>query len=279
MRKAKWILGLMLVLSNTAFADGGAVCRKIYTQRLQMDCLAGIAERPVNEAGWLVCDKVYGDQPILDCMRVIMGKYISPEGARVCERMVSNKPMTDCLRTLAGHNLQPEAAQVCGKLVSNDPMTSCLAAALDAQYSPDEISSCDQQTYSNQPAIDCMRRLGRRAPPTPPPSYEQAQPQPSSNGGSRLIFQNQTRRTPVTRVQVRPMGGDQWTRNYLRRQLGAGESATLWIPAGRYEVCVESIDGSSTFWQDIVSSPDSGPLNLSRGRDEPTYWRVGVRCP
>ncbi len=154
MRKAKWILGLMLVLSNTAFADGGAVCRKIYTQRLQMDCLAGIAERPVNEAGWLVCDKVYGDQPILDCMRVIMGKYISPEGARVCERMVSNKPMTDCLRTLAGHNLQPEAAQVCGKLVSNDPMTSCLAAALDAQYSPDEISSCDQQTYSNQPAID-----------------------------------------------------------------------------------------------------------------------------
>ena len=75
------------------------------------------------------------------------------------------------------------------------------------------------------------------------------------------------------------MGGDQWTRNYLRRQLLAGESTTLWISGGRYEVCAESIDGSSVVWQDVVSSPDSGPLALSRGRDEPSFWRVGVRCP
>jgi hypothetical protein len=278
MRTTNLIIGLMTVWSSVALADASAVCRKIYGQQLQMDCLAGIAERPVNEAGWQACDKLYGDQPILDCMRVVMGKYISPEGARVCERMVSNKPVTDCLRTLVGHNLQPEAAHICGKLVSNEPMTSCMAAALDAQYTPDEISSCDGQTYSNQPTIDCMRRLGRRG--APAAAADQAPPPSGERGGNRSTFLNHTQRTQVVRVQVRPVSADRWwPRNYLRRQLAPGESASFYVPAGRYEVCAESIDGSSTVWPNAALGADAGALELLHGREEPSFWRVGVRCP
>jgi len=44
-------------------------------------------------------------------------------------------------------------------------------------------------------------------------------------------------------------------------------------------VCVESIDGSSTRWQNVIAAYDAAPLNLDHGRHEPEYWGIGIRCP
>jgi hypothetical protein len=285
-----------LSLPAVARAQSGAeLCGRIGTQQELNECTAIVSNRRVDATAAELCGRIGTNREIVDCARAVAGRAVSAEAVTLCGRIGTNREIVECARAVAGRWLDAGAVEGCGRVGTNSDIVRCARAIADKRYGSEELELCGRNG-TNDGIVQCMQGAGRRrgpgAPayaPRPvyapaPPAYAPAPPPPPPAASSYadtpmswFTLANRTAATPLVRLYVRNGDGAPWSANRLSRQLFPGQSTTVRLPEGTYDVCAEAPDGSSTFWNDFEIGEGGGAISLDRGREFPEVW--GVRRP
>jgi hypothetical protein len=197
---------------------------------------------------------------------------VSSEAVSLCGRIGSSREIVGCAVAVAGHWLDAGAVAVCNRIGTSDGIVRCARAIADKQYAPEALELCGRNGSSDG-IVQCMQSNGRRrgsyAPP-PPSSDEPA--------SSWFTIANRTQATPLARLYVRAGDATVWGGNRLSSPLYPGQTTTVRLPEGTWDICAEAPDGSSTFWNDLKAGEGGSALSVDYGREFPDYWQVRRPC-
>jgi hypothetical protein len=267
------LLVLLLSLPGLARAQSGAaLCGRIGSQAELNECTSLVAGRRVDATAAELCGRIGSNREIVECARAVAGRAVSSEAVSLCGRIGSNREIVGCARAVAGHGLDDGAVAACSRVGSNDGIGRCARAIADKQYAPEELELCGRNG-SNEGIVQCLQSTGRRRgsyTPVAAPAWNEA-------ATSWLTLANRTQSTPLARLYARPSGGA-WGANRLSRLLYPGQTLTVRLPEGTWDVCAEAPDGSSVFWNEVELGEGGDALSVDRGREFPDEWAVRRPC-
>ena len=148
---------------------------------------------------------------------------------------------------------------------SNSQIAACGAAIADKVYDPAEIAMCNQHG-SNSRIVGCLAQSGRRRAPA-----RAARPAaPSGDAVVQIVNDSDTR---LTRIYLRAHGAGRWPPSTWRGVLDPGMQVRLNVPPGDWDVCVETADGHSSWWNPAHIGHQTGRLTVAG--DDPEVHAVG----
>jgi hypothetical protein len=268
------VVVIILSVAGSASAQSGAeLCGRIGTQAELNECTALVAGRRVDANAVQLCGRIGTNREIVECARAVAGRSVSNEAVSLCSRIGTNREIVGCAWAVANHWQDAGAVAGCNRVGTNDGIVRCARAIADKQYAPEELELCGRNG-SNDGIVQCMQSTGRRR-----GGYYAAQPAQSDEPPSSwFTITNRTQSTPLARLYVRPGDATQWGVSRITRMLYPGQSTTVRIPEGTWDICAEAPDGSSTFWNDLQANEGGNALSVDYGREYPDYWQVRRPC-
>ena len=223
------------------------------------------------QSGAELCGRIGSQAELNECTAIVAGRRVDATAVELCGRIGSSREIVECARAVAGHWLDAGAVASCNRIGTSDGIVRCARAIADKQYAPEELALCGRNGSSDG-IVQCMQSTGRRrssyAPP--PPSDEPA--------STWITITNRTQATPLVRLYVRPGNATVWGGSRLSRILYPGQSMTVRLTEGTWDICAEAPDGSSTFWNDLQAGEGGIPLSVDYGREYPDDWQVRRPC-
>lgn len=267
--RIEWaLLAAIILVPSLAHAqnNGAALCGRISSRRAAAECTQIVANQRVDSAAVEICGRISSNRQTVACARAVAGRSVPQAAVTLCGRISSNRETVACAQAVAGHSLDPAAVGVCGRISSNRQTTNCARAIVDKVYDPAEIAMCNRES-SNRRTVDCMSRSGRRRGATPA-----ARVAPPPRGGDVQVNLINDTDTVLTRVYVRAHTASRWPAATWRGALLPGMQVRINVPAGEWDVCLETADGHSTWWNPIQLSRQRSRLTVGGSVRDPSVF-------
>ncbi|MGE0788319.1 MAG: hypothetical protein AB7S26_21780 [Sandaracinaceae bacterium] len=245
----------VLAGAQPAAAQGATqLCGRISSSSQQAECAQVTSGQRVDANAVAICGRISSNSDIVGCARAVAGREVPAEAVSLCGRISSNSDIVGCAQAVAGHYLDAGAVGACNRISSNSDIVACAQAIRDRRYGQDDVTLCNRQS-SNSGIVQCLAGTGQ------PLAQPQAQAPADVRGGAlTFMVVNDTPNVEVARVYVRASGASRWPASVFRGRMSPGQQIAIDLSAARWDVCVESAEGFSTWWRDL----DAGQIGDRR---------------
>ena len=263
---------------------GEELCGRTSTDADRIACTRIVAGKRVDQAAVEVCGRTSTSGDVVLCARAVAGFAVATQAVELCGRTSTSSDVVLCAQAVAGHGLEDGAVGACGRTSTSGDVVACGRAIADKSYSPEEINLCSGVATSAG-VVECLSAAGRL--PKPPRrqdrNHDRDRDDDRDRDRDRDDDRDRDRGAPkatlvndsgavIARVYVRASGAERWPAAKWRGKLRAGDQSDFELREGRWDVCVESTGGYSTWWRDLEQRENGTRLVVTGNVDDADRW-------